>query len=621
MSLKSGFVPFILTVWALGVNADPPAGGEADDKEVERYASIEIDIRDFERFNNAQMNDLIFAGLHSRNPEVVDRVVAAVNLEALYRDHRGGDYIARFREVIGKRERDLVRIPGIRDFLMDYARDGLAKHGWKPMAEVMTFEYLESNHWEQAFGTLATYFPGDPQVRQLLREIYGSREDAADRQYGLVIMLNKGSFMDAEADAVRAEQLGNTDPAWAGAAARGLAMSGTEVGLAAMADAVLRRQDGLEEIVTAMGMYGAAAAPHLAALLDARADAEPTFGLDTAVTRLAEQVIRLGTVVSDSGFPHVPGARTGGASAALREPAARQAEALELDDQSVPVVTNRQGRKEPLDFALQLHDAFTESQVLDTVFAGLISADAEVAERTIFTVGFYANVVAQRDWPAYAPARGEHLRKIMDTRTRRLEKVPGLKGLLLAHARDGMSPASCRERAERRSPEWPSWMLSIAALTVYFPGNAEVRDLILDMGRCLDAAEAGQSILPLLAVGRFRGEAVEDWRIAKLPHPDPIKAGWAAQGLCWTLTDTGLAALVEHLPRAEKAGVADEALAEVVDAIACHGVRAGPHLPALRLLADRALPEETLARIASATAKVATLTSRGRAVPSSPTIP
>ena len=587
---------------------------------MERYASIEIDIRDFERFNNAQMNDLIFAGLHSRNPEVVDRVVAAVNLEASYRDHRGGDYTARFREVMAKRERDLVRVPGIRDFLMDYARDGLAKHGWTPVAE-LTFEYLDSNHWEQAFGTLATYFPGDPQVRQLLRETYGSREDAANRQYGLIIMLNKGSFLDAEADAVRAEQLGNPDPAWAGAAARGLAMSGTEAGLAAMADAVLRRQDGLDEIVTAMGMYGAAAAPHLAALLDARADAEPPFGLDPAVARLAEQVSRLGAPVSDGGLPHAPGARAGGASAALREPAARQAEALELDNQSVPVVTNWQGRKEPLDFALQLHDAFTESQVLDTVFAGLTSADAEVVERTIFTVGFYANVIAQRDWPAYAPARGEHLRKIMDTRTRRLEKVPGLKGFLLAHARAGMSPASCRERAERRSPEWPSWMLSIAALAVYFPGNAEVRDLILDMGRCLEAAEAGQSILPLLAVGRFRGEAVEDWRIAKLTHPDPIKAGWAAQGLCWTLTDTGLAALAERLAHADKAGVADEALAEVVDAIACHGVRAGPHLPALRSLADRALPEETLARIASATAKVATLIGRGHAAPSSPTIP
>ncbi len=84
---------------------------------------------------------------------------------------------------------------------------------------------------------------------------------------------------------------------------------------------------------------------------------------------------------------------------------------------------------------------------------------------------FHGGLLRQRDRPArlaaYAPVRGEHLRKIMDTRTRRLEKVPGLKGLLLAHARAGMSPASCRERAERRSPEWPSWMLSIAALALY----------------------------------------------------------------------------------------------------------------------------------------------------------
>ena len=170
--------------------------------------------------------------------------------------------------------------------------------------------------------------------------------------------------------------------------------------------------------------------------------------------------------------------------------------------------------KEPLDFALQLHDAFTDRQVLDTVFAGLTSNDPEVVEGTIFTVRFYANVIAQRDWPSYALVRGEHLRKIMDTRTRRLEEVPGLKGILLAHARGGMSPASCRERARRRAPEWPSRMLSVAALAVYFPGNAEVRDLVLDMGRCLDAAEVGQSILPLLAVA---GSAARRWRTGASP--------------------------------------------------------------------------------------------------------
>ena len=608
MSLKRGIVPFALAAWALGASADPIASTAALDEEVERYTRLTDDIRDFERFSNAEMNDLIFAGLHSDDPKVVALVVAAVNVEARYRYHRGGDYTAGFRETIGKRERDIVRIPGIRDFLVDYAQDGLAKHGWKPLDEV-TMDYLNTNHWEQAFGTLVTYFPGDPEVRRLLRESYRARANAAERHYGLITMLNKGSFVDAEADALRVEHLVNPDPIWAGVAAQGLAMSGTEAGLSAMADAILRREDGLEEIATAMGMYGAPAAPHLAELLHIRADAEPPFHLDDGVTLMAEQVGRL-VHVGPRGLPGAPaldGARAGAPSG---QPAAREAEALEVDGQGVPVLTNWQGRKEPLDFALQLYDAFTERKVLNTVFAGLTSTDPEIVERTIFTVGFYANVIAQRDWPSYALARGEHLRKIMDTRTRRLDKVPGLKHTLLAHARGGMSPASCRERARRRSPEWPSWMLSVAALTVYFPGNAEVRDLVLDMGRCLDAADVGQSILPLLAVGRFRGEAVEDWHIAKLTHADPIKAGWAAQGLCWTLTDTGLAALVEHLPGAEGAVVADEALPEIVDAIACHGVRSAPHLPALRALAERRLPEDTLVRIASTTAKVATLASR-----------
>lgn len=608
MFLKRGLGPFAIAAWALGAGADPSASDDPHDAEVERYTRLADDIRDFDRFSNAEMNDLIFAGLYNDNPEVVALTVAAVDVEARYRYFRGGGYTAGFRRMIGKHERELVRVPGFRDFLMHYGREGLAQHAWKPVDE-MTVEYMDANPWERAFGTLTIYFPGDPEVRLLLRDSYQGRADAADRQHELMNLLNGGLFVDAEADALRVDQLANPNPTWAGNAAWGLAMSGTEAGLNAMADAILRREDGLEEIATAMGMYGAPAAPHLTELLHIRTKADSPLSLDDAVTRLAGQMGRLVDARRGvlPGAPALDGVRTG---AAAGQPAVREAEALELDDQGVPLLTNWQGRKEPLDFALQLHDAFTDRQVLDTVFAGLTSSDPEVVEQTIFTVGFYANVIAQRDWPSYALVRGEHLRKIMDTRTRRLEEVPGLKGILLAHARGGMSPASCRERARRRAPEWPSWMLSVAALAVYFPGNAEVRDLVLDMGRCLDAAEVGQSILPLLAVGRFRGEAVENWRIAKLTHADPIKAGWAARGLCWTLTDTGLAALAAHLPGADGTLVADEALAEIVDAIACHGARAAPHLPALRALAERPLPEAALARIASATDKVATLANR-----------
>ena len=75
------------------------------------------------------------------------------------------------------------------------------------------------------------------------------------------------------------------------------------------------------------------------------------------------------------------------------------------------------------------------------------------------------------------------------------------------------------------------------------------------------------------------------------------------RGLARFLTDRGLAALVANLSRR------DEALADVVEAVAAHGFRATPHLPKLAALEGRlaALPPEARACIASATAKIATL--------------
>ena len=54
-------------------------------------------------------------------------------------------------------------------------------------------------------------------------------------------------------------------------------------------------------------------------------------------------------------------------------------------------------------------------------------------------------------------------------------------------------------------------------------------------------------------------------------------------------------------------------LPEIVDAIACHGVRAAPHLPALRALVNRReLPDATFERVESATRKVAQIAALAR---------
>ena len=600
-----------LAACSLATVANPSAA----DADVGRYARLIDDIRDFDRYDNARMNDLIFAGLYSDNPRVVERTIAALHRESAYRRlRRNVDAPAEMQKQFGKLERDLVRMPGLRDFLLDYAKKDIAEHGWKALGDG-DMDFHEKNIWKLVPDILVEHFPGDPEVRRLLRA--GPADDPSDgdvRHY-LVGYLNAGLFVDEEADALRVKLLADQNPLVAGSAARGLAMSASRKGLKAMAQALGRRDEALREIVAAMASYGARAAPHMASLraLGGR-ERETLSVLQPDVLRLMEQVDRLGAPVA-AGAASPRGALPPDAGPLAididgvvivarrgRSGESRSAP-LEVDSNGAPIAINWRGEKKPLSAALQLYDAYSSRSVLDAVFAGLHSDKDAVVERTVAIVGFYASVVARRDWPGYFPPYDERMRKLMDTRTRRLGEVPGLRGFLLSYAKRGMNPASCRARGERRDADMPPWMSSIVALAVYFPGNAEVRDMVLDMGQCLDDAGVDESVLPLLAVGRFRGEAVERRRLAGLTHRDPVRAGWAAQGLGWSLTDAGLTALAAQLSRQ------DEALADIVAAMACYGSRAAPHLPALRALAGRrgSLPDAAFERIASATAKIAQL--------------
>ena len=310
----------LLAAWAAATFAAPPAS----DAEVERYERLIDDIRDFKRYDNAEMNDLIFAGLHSDNPRVVELTIAAMNRESSDRHlRRDVDVPSRFREELGKHERDLARVPGIKDFLIDYASDGLAQHGWKAIGE---FDFYEKNLWKLVPALLASYFPGDPDVRRLLRAGPADNPHGIDTQRYLMYLLNAGAFVDEEADELRVALLADEDPITVGSAAHGLALSGSKVGLEAMGRLLWRRDEALGEIVTAMAAYGARAAPHMAALRELGPEERKPLALAKHLSRRDEALAEVVDAIACYGgraAPHLPALQALSTQAASLPEAAR----------------------------------------------------------------------------------------------------------------------------------------------------------------------------------------------------------------------------------------------------------------------------------------------------------
>ena len=580
--LIRGFAPAL----ALFVIAAPAPDAPAVDPLVERYT--QLDIRDFEKYTDAEINDAIFAGIHSENPKIVELTVGALAADATFRDLRGG-LRGRSKAHAATKELDLRAVPGLRDFLVAYARSGFAEHGREGPDE-LDFGALFGEHvWRFVFLILVGLYPQDPDVYALLDESYNDQNLPIN-------LLNTGLFFHEAADERRIAAL-SAGEGVAAEAAEGLAMSGSGRGLEALRRSLWRRDFALPAIAEALVVLDPSEVAGLRGLDadDSGLASDLRYSLEGVIAR-AE--LALGGPISGRGGltrPSVPLARGSGT-------APRQVVATEAD--GVPLVANSQLAEAPLDQALQLYDRYFDSHVNAAVAAGIGSGEARVVEQTVLTLGSYSMMVALRDWPVFGLERGEAVRKVADPRIRRLNRVPGLRAFLIDYAKAGMDDDACRAVGALgpRQPR-PAWMQALTPLAVFFPGHAQVERLLLRFGECLERAGVEQSILPLLGIGMFRSDAVVRWHIDKLPHPHPTKARWAARGLARFLTDRGLAALVANLSRR------DEALADVVEAVAAHGFRATPHLPKLAALEGRlaALPPQARARIASATAKIATL--------------
>lgn len=573
---------------ALFATAATVPDAPAVDPLVERYT--QLDIRDFEKYTDAEINDAVFAGIHSENPKIVELTVGALAGNAIVRQWRrtikGGDKKA---HAAASKERDLRAVPGLRDFLFAYARSGWAEHGWGGSDELDFVDMFGEQVWRFVFLILVELYPQDPNVYALFDESYNDQNVPIN-------LLNTGLFFHEAADESRIAALSASEGV-AAEAAEGLAMSGSGRGLEALRRSLWRRDFALPAIAEAL------------VVLDP-SEVAGLRGLDADDSGLARELRdRFERVVAQAELAAGPTAGRGELMPPGRAPHAGGSgraprQAVRTDADGVPLAANGALVEAPLDQALQLYDRYHDSHVNAAVAAGIGSGEARVVEQTVLTLGSYSMMVALRDWPVFGLERGEAVRKVADPRIRRLNRVPGLRAFLIDYAKAGMDDGACRAVGALgpRQPR-PAWMQALTPLAVFFPGHAQVERLLLRFGECLERAGVGQSILPLLGIGMFRSDAVVRWHIDKLPQPHPTKARWAARGLARFLTDRGLAALVANLSRR------DEALADVVEAVAAHGFRATPHLPKLAALEGRlaALPQQARARIASATAKIATL--------------
>ena len=117
------------------------SAASAADPLSEWFQRLDEHAASYERHTNAEMQDSVFAGIHSDNEAVVRHAVETVYWETMMDllrrgpirqaiDRKDAERTAALREDLHQTP-DFAAVPGLRDFLLDYVRQGVAKDGWQ----------------------------------------------------------------------------------------------------------------------------------------------------------------------------------------------------------------------------------------------------------------------------------------------------------------------------------------------------------------------------------------------------------------------------------------------------------------------------------------------------------
>lgn len=205
-------------------------------------------------------NAIVAHAIESQDPEFVRHAVMGMTWHAQVID---GSYEFFFK----RKWQDVVpwrtfnRVPGLKDYLIDYYREG--RFPEEPDIEVELTLYngtgwVNLPAWKAAPIVLATYFPNDPNVHDF---IFETHED--DQAQQTLILLSAGKFRTKKADRFRIECL-NRDwpPRLRQFAAKALGDFQTADGLRALKNALRADHSALNEVTKAILAFDASERPN-----------------------------------------------------------------------------------------------------------------------------------------------------------------------------------------------------------------------------------------------------------------------------------------------------------------------------------------------------------------------
>ena len=222
--------------------------------------------------SNTKANEVVSQGLFSGNPRLVRLTLEAMGAHALTRGAA--------EPVV---ERNFAAVPQLKGFLTAHWHTKLAEEGGilgLADQDVIAGHVREAlvngdNPWVAMVTfipdlsiiprVLASNFPGDEDVYELLWEFHSLIQAAPQADGWMLRVFNEGRFKTLEVDQLRIDSIDADDMLTFLGAAKGLAMSRPQRGLEPLVSALLRNNDDLRErhLVNALVAYGPEAIPLL----------------------------------------------------------------------------------------------------------------------------------------------------------------------------------------------------------------------------------------------------------------------------------------------------------------------------------------------------------------------